>query len=179
MVELAKKQQELLTLSDASNMLAELTTLADKSSPTNSDVNKAQKILEEELLQNLTIAVQQYQFHKYLSEALKKNHNTLMDLSIQNAGEITEKDLAPYIKEATNKVSVKVDTEMALKLFLGDNLSYTASRDGDPIEFLNSRLKREDERHTRYFEGKSKKEIEAAKLDDESSDFYRFYLYQS
>ncbi len=179
MVELAKKQQELLTLSDASNMLAELTTLADKSSPTNSDVNKAQKILEEELLQNLTIAVQQYQFHKYLSEALKKNHNTLMDLSIQNAGEITEKDLAPYIKEATNKVSVKVDTEMALKLFLGDNLSYTASRDGDPIEFLNSRLKREDERHARYFEGKSKKEIEAEKLDDVSSDFYRFYLYQS
>ncbi len=173
MVELAKTKT-LQTLNDENIRMA-LSDLSDKSSPSTSDVNNAQKMLEEELTRNLTVAVEQYELEKALSAILKKNHNKLMDLAIKNKGQITEKDLAPYIKEATNQVNVKIETEAALKLFLGDNLSYTNSREGNPLDFLARLQKKEDRR----YEGKSKKEIAAAKLENDSSDFYRFYIYES
>tara|TARA_R110002126_G_scaffold13118_7_gene57232 strand:+ start:129592 stop:136290 length:6699 start_codon:yes stop_codon:yes gene_type:complete len=161
-----------------------ITALAEKSSPSTSDVDQAIKLFESVLTNAYTVAINNYNYAEKLQDVIKENHDALVDMTIKAKGDITVDDLEAYTDQAT--VLAALDEEKpnqkdmqnataAQMLFIGDLTRYNDSTGGSPKSFTARRAEAEEKCYTT----ENTKKREEAKLINKDGAFYRYYLYQA
>ncbi len=173
-----------LTL-DTADARSKISVLAEKSSPSTSDVDEAIKLFEMALTDAYTVAMNNHVYTEKLQDVMKKNHDALVDMTIKAKGDITADDLKAYTDQAVpqqdpNAKTTLIDIDHAQMLFIGDLTRYNDSTSGSPKSFTARRAESEAKRYESKLDQNGKKrDIEKEKLANDDSDFYRYYLYQA
>jgi hypothetical protein len=166
-----------------------ITALAEKSSPSTSDVDEAIKLFESVLTNAYTVAIHNYNYAEKLQDVIKKNHDALVDMTIKAKGDITADDLEAYTDQAIALAALDGEKQnpkdlqnatAAQMLFIGDLTRYNDSTGGSPKSFTARRAQSEaQEYETAHTKSGRKRNIGEEKLSNTDSDFYRYYLYQA
>lgn len=179
---MANQDNKVTLTLDTTDVRSRISALAEKSSPSTSDVDQAVTLFEQALKNAYTVAINNHNYTEQLQEIMKKNHDELVDMTIKAKGNITADDLKAYTDQAVPAASkATVSTEdmrnatAAQMLFIGDLTKYTNSTAGNPDSFIERKAKTDA---NQYQTGK-KSDIEKEKLANTDSDFYRYHLYRA